>query len=228
MLFNKCLYTFDITELSSMENITEKLNWRYATKKFDSTKKLSEEQFDALKEALRLSPSSYGLQPYKFLVIDNPEIRLQLQHHSWNQAQITEASHLIVFCSFIQITERDIDQHIENTAKIRSIDASTLEGFRLVLRKNILEMQPEAMSEWNSKQCYIALGQLLFACAQLGIDATPMEGFSPDGYDAVLGLKEQNLKAVLVCPVGFRSAEDNYQFNKKVRKSKENLFVSVG
>lgn len=210
-----------------MENIIDQLNWRYATKKFDPTKKLTSEEFTTLLEVLRLSPSSYGLQPYKFLVIENPEIRSQLQLHSWNQSQITEASHLIVFCSFFNLNENLIDEHIQNTAATRSLDIASLEGFRSVLMKNILEMTPEAAREWSKKQCYIALGQLLGACAQLGIDATPMEGFSPEGYDQVLGLKEKNLEAVLACPVGFRSEADSYQFKEKVRKSNENLFLTI-
>jgi nitroreductase len=127
----------------------------------------------------------------------------------------------------LTLNENHIHEHIQNTAATRSLDTTSLEGFRSALMNNLLEMKPELARDWSKKQCYIALGQLLCACAQLGIDATPMEGFSPEGYDQVLGLKEQNLEAVLACPVGFRSETDSYQFKEKVRKSKENLFLTI-
>ena len=202
-----------------MNKIIEDLNWRYATKKFDSTKKISDEDLKIIKESLRLVPSSYGLQPLKFLLIENPSIRQQLKEKSFNQSQIMDASHLFVICSLTEITEDYIDNHIQNMANIRSIS-----GFGNYVKNQILPLKNEYVAEWNAKQAYIAIGQLLHTCATLRIDATPMEGFEKEAYDEILNLKKQGLQSVLVCPIGYRSEEDSNQFLKKVRRSQESLF----
>jgi nitroreductase len=207
-----------------MNKIIEHLNWRYATKKFDSTKKISDEDLEIIKESLRLAPSSYGLQPLKFLLIENPRIRQQLKEKSFNQSQITDASHLFVICSLTEITEDYIDNHIQNTAKIRSVSIDSISGFGNYVKNQILPLKKEYVAEWNAKQAYIALGQLLHTCATLRIDATPMEGFEKEAYDGILNLKKQGLQSVLVCPIGYRSEEDSNQFLKKVRRSQGSLF----
>lgn len=210
-----------------MNKIIEDLNWRYATKKFDSTKKITPENIEIIKESLRLVPSSYGLQPLKYLFIEDSNLRQQLREKSFNQLQITDASHLLVICSFIEITEDYIDKHIENMAEIRSIPTESISGFGNYMKKEILPMEKVKMTEWNSKQAYIALGHLLHTCASLRIDATPMEGFQKEAYDEILKLKQQGLQSVLVCPMGYRSEGDSNQFLKKVRRANESLFEVI-
>jgi nitroreductase len=210
-----------------MKTIIDNLNWRYATKKFDSSKKVSNENLDTLLEVLRLTPSSYGLQPYTFLVIENKEIREKLKEKSWGQSQVTDASHLIVLCSYIDISDHHIDAHVANTAKARGLEVEALKAFGDFMKKTINQLDPEKKQIWNSKQAYIALGQLMHACAEMKIDATPMEGFDPAGYDEVLGLKAKNLHAALVCPIGYRAVDDANQHFKKVRKSREDLIEFI-
>ena len=210
-----------------MNKIIEDLNWRYATKKYDKTKKISAEDFNTIKESLRLSPSSYGLQPLKYIVIENKELREELKIHSFNQSQITDASHMIVFCSFIDIKENHIDQYIENIAKTRNQQIENVVGFGDYMKKEIFPMDKGLLANWNSKQAYIALGQVLHTCASLRIDATPMEGFKADKFDEILGLTEQNFKSILVCAFGYRSSDDTNSSLKKVRKSQNDLFTSI-
>ena len=210
-----------------MKKIIEDLNWRYATKKYDTTKKISTEDFNIIKESLRLSPSSFGLQPLKYIVVENKELREELKMHSFNQSQITDASHMIVFCSLIDIKENHIDQYIENIAKTRSQEIEKIVGFGDYMKKEIFPMDKSLLANWNSKQAYIALGQVLHTCANLRIDATPMEGFKADKFDQILGLTEQNLKSILVCAFGYRSIDDTNSSLKKVRKSHDDLFYTI-
>lgn len=210
-----------------MNKLIEDLNWRYATKKYDITKKISASDFEVIKESLRLAPSSYGLQPLKYLVIENKEFREKLKTHSYNQSQITDASHIVVFCTLIDVNENHIDQYIENTAKTRGQKIESIEGFGAYIKKEIFLMDKEILENWNSKQAYIALGQVLHTCASLRIDATPMEGFNSEKYDELLGLKEQNLKSILVCAFGYRSSEDGNAVLVKVRKSSGDLFITL-
>ena len=208
-------------------NILEALNWRYATKKYDTSKKISAQDLETIKEVLRLTPSSYGLQPLKFLIVENPEIRKELRTHSWGQSPVTDASHLLVFCSYIDVDDQHIDLHIENTANTRKTDVSNLAGYGEFVKTKMKSLALNEKKIWNSKQAYIALGQLLLACAQMGIDATPMEGFESEKYDEILGLTKQNLHAALVCPIGYRSSEDLAQFNTKIRKSSADMFEII-
>ena len=210
-----------------MNKIIEDLNWRYATKKYDNTKKISAEDFNTIKESLRLSPSSYGLQPLKYIVIENKELREELKIHSFNQSQITDASHIIVFCSFIDIDDNHIDKYIENIATTRSQKVEKVVGFGDYMKKEIFPMDKGLLANWNSKQAYIALGQVLHTCASLRIDATPMEGFKAEKYNEVLGFEEQNLKSILVCAFGYRSSDDLNASLAKVRKSSDDLFLFI-
>jgi|APGre2960657404_1045060.scaffolds.fasta_scaffold46105_2 nitroreductase len=210
-----------------MNTIIDNLNWRYATKKFDSSKKINDNDLDTLMEVLRLAPSAYGLQPLRFLVIENAAIREQLKTKSYGQSQITDSSHLIVLCSYIDINDSHIDEHITNTAMTRGIDAGLLTGYGDYMKGSIKKIESEQILVWNSNQAYLALGQLILAAAQMHIDASPMEGFDASGYDEILNLKKQNLHAAVVCAIGYRSEEDGTQHNKKVRKSKSNLFELI-
>ena len=210
-----------------MSNFIQDANWRYATKKFDSTKKVSAEDLTTLKEAIRLSSSSYGLQPYKVLIIENPELRAQLQPVSWGQTQIVDASHLIVFANITNIGETEIDAYFKNLTETRNIPMEALQSYADFMKSKITSLSEEARNIWTSKQTYLALGNLLNAAAELKIDVTPMEGFEPEQYNEILGLKKLGLNASLVAPIGYRHEEDATQHYVKVRKSNEELFLNL-
>ena len=210
-----------------MKKIIEDLKWRYATKKYDPSKKLTEEQVVTIKESLRLTPTAYGLQALKFLMIETPEIREEIKGIAFGQAQVVDASHLIVICSHTHIDESYIDAYAQRVARHRNTPEDKLIQFSEFLKKNLLHLEQEKVEPWNDHQAYIALGQLLHTCASMRVDATPMEGFDAAKLDELLQLKEKGLKSVLLCPVGFRSEEDAYQHLAKVRKSTEEAFETI-
>lgn len=210
-----------------MNTFIKNQNWRYATKKFDATKKISEEDLKTLKEAIQLSTSSYGLQPYKVFIIENQEIRHQLQPASWGQAQIVDASHLFVFANYVTLDESHIDNYISNIAKSREINVENLKGYGDFMKSKILGLQEEKLAVWTSKQTYLALGNLINAAAELKIDVTPMEGFEPEKYNEILKLNEIGLNASLVAPVGYRHEDDTNQHLVKVRKPINELFETI-
>lgn len=199
-------------------DILEKLEWRYAVKKFDSTRKLSAAQLDRLTTATRLSASAYGLQPYKMLVIENPAIRERLKAASWNQPQITDASHLVVFARMSNLNGTHVDDYTNNIAAVRNINPEDLAGFNGMMKGTIKSLDEIGIAAWTSKQAYLALGTLLTAAAAEGIDACPMEGFDAAQYDEILGLKEKGLATVVIAAIGFRAEDDVMQHAKKVRK----------
>ena len=206
--------------------LIEQLNKRYATKKFDASKKLSANDLSTLLEAIRLSASSYGLQAYKVLVVENAEIRKQLRKAAWDQPQITDASLLLVFAFDANFDEKTVDRYVNLIAKTRNIDAYSLSGFGEMM-KGSLSRSKEELQAWLARQVYIALGFGLVAAAELNFDACPMEGFDPSQFDEILGLKEKGLKSVVIMAVGYRSSEDGYQHLAKVRHSKEELFLTI-
>ncbi|SHJ61985.1 NAD(P)H-dependent oxidoreductase [Flavobacterium haoranii] len=210
-----------------MNSFITNQNWRYATKKFDATKKVSNEDLQTLKEAIQLSTSSYGLQPYKVLIIENPEVRKQLQPVSWGQSQIVDASHLIVFANYTNINETHIDNYINNIAQSRKLNVEDLAGYSDFMKSKILALPQEQLAVWTSKQTYLALGNLINAAAELKIDVTPMEGFEPAKYNEILGLNELGLNASLVAPIGYRHDEDVNQHLAKVRKPLDELFETI-
>ncbi len=210
-----------------MKNLLEALNWRYAVKKFDSDKKISDEDFEDLKKALQLSTSSYGLQLYKFLVVKNPEIRQKLVAASWGQTQITDASHLVVFCIPDSLEASQIDEYIDLVSTTRGVPVENLQQYGDFMKNTLLPKEQSDLSEWMAKQTYIALGNLLDAAAVKKIDACPMEGFDSKQYGEILGLKEKGLKAVVVATLGYRSEEDGSQHAAKVRKTQEVLFEEI-
>ena len=159
-----------------MHKIIEDLNWRYAVKKYDASKKLNDEQLSIIKESLRLVPTTYGLQPLKYLIIEDPIIRGKLKLASYGQSQVTEASHLIVLCSFLDIQDEYVDSYMENIIQIRDADSDSTAKFGAYIKQTVSKLSLKEKEEWNSKQAYIALGQLMHTCASLRIDATPMEG----------------------------------------------------
>ncbi|ANQ47818.1 NAD(P)H-dependent oxidoreductase [Flammeovirga yaeyamensis] len=200
-------------------SIIESLNWRYATKKFDPTKKLDEATVNTILEAGNLSASSYGLQPWKIIVVKNEEIRQQLVEHSWGQQQVVDASHLLVIARHSAIAESDVQAFIENISETRGIPQEALAEYKGMMTNTVNNLSDQDKDVWVGKQAYIVLGNLLAVCAELKVDSTPMEGFVPDKYDEILGLDKLGLKSTVLLPIGFRAEDDDYQQLKKVRKS---------
>lgn len=210
-----------------MSDFISNQNWRYATKKFDATKKISSEDLETLKEAIQLSTSSYGLQPYKVFIIENPELRAKIQPFAWGQSQIIDASQLLVFANITNFGETEIDNYIANMAETRGISAESVKGYADFMKMKITALTEEDRNNWTSKQTYLALGNLLNAAAELKIDVTPMEGFEPENVNELLGLKALGLNASLLATIGYRHEEDATQHYKKVRKPKNELFINL-
>ena len=205
------------------------LRWRYATKTFDATRKLPAETWAVLEEALVLSASSFGLQPYRFLVIHDPALRQQLLPHAWNQSQVVDASHLVVFAARTEVTEGEIDAWVQRIALTRGVTPESLSAYRGMMTGSLLSSAFQSLApHWTARQAYIALGNLLASAALLGVDACPMEGFVPSEFDRVLGLPAQGLTAVVCCTLGYRAASDKYAAAPKVRFPASQLVVHVG
>ena len=193
------------------------LEWRYATKAFD-TRKLPDATWAALEESLRLAPSSYGLQPWKFIVVNDPALRAKLRPVSWNQSQVTDASHLVVFARRTEVTETDVNEFFNQMVSERGADATKLEPYRQMMLGGVVKgKDAAAQKDWAARQLYIALGQLMGAAAAMAIDTCPLEGIDPDAYTEILGLKGTGYEVVVACAVGYRSAEDKYAGMKKIR-----------
>ena len=208
--------------------LLDALSWRYATKAFDPTRKISADVWSALEESLVLSPSSFGLQPYRFLVIHDPATRERLLPHAWGQRQVVDASHFVVFAARTSVTEAEIDTFIARIARTRGVTPESLASYRGMMTGMLLSdgFKP-LVPHWTARQAYIALGNLLTSAALLGVDACPMEGFVPVEFDQVLGLPAQGLAAVVCCALGYRSAEDKYALAPKVRSPKADLLKVV-
>lgn len=208
-------------------NSIESLQWRYAVKKFDENKSLSESQITTLKEAFNLTATSYGLQPIKMVVIKNKEIQQQLVEHSWNQQQVVQASHLLVICIPKTYTEKEVESYFDLVKAIRNTPDEILNPFKKMLTGTIASKTQEELSSWTKNQAYIALGNLMTVAANEKIDSCPMEGFVPEKYDEVLGLDKHNLTSVLVLPVGFRAEDDYMKDLKKVRRKTEEVIIEM-
>ncbi len=209
------------------QSIHEALEWRYATKKFDSNQKISEENWKTLEASLRLSPSSYGLQPWKFLVVQNPDIREQLKAVSWNQSQITDCSHLVVFLHKEKLDEAFVQNHLNRVAEVRNIPVESLAGYKEMMISNVVKGKTTDMEPWIQRQVYIAMGFLLETASLLKIDACPMEGLDPKEYDRILGLYGSGYKTVAVVALGYRHLEDAMQKAVKVRFPKEKVIEFI-
>ena len=207
--------------------IIEKLKWRYATKKFDSSRVLSDDQVETLKEAFNLTALSYGLQTLKMVIVADKEKREALVPHSYGQRQVADASHLLVLCIQNEISDTDVEQHFENVKKIRNTPDSVLEPFKNGLTTTINNMPSEKKTNWATRQAYIALGNLMTVCAVEGIDGCPMEGFIPAEIDKALQLGDLGLSSVLMFPVGFRAEDDMFATMKKVRKSLSDTIIEL-
>ncbi len=198
------------------EQLVASLQWRYATKKFDPSRKIPAPIWKALEDSLVLTPSSFGLQPWKFFIIQDQDLRQQLLPHSWNQTQVVEASHLVVFAIKTQIDSEYADRYLERMAEVQGVALEDLTSFGDML-KGFITKPPLNLDEWAVRQVYIALGQFMAAAALLGIDTCPMEGFIPHKYDEILGLPAQGYRSVVLCPAGYRDPNDKYASRAKVR-----------
>jgi nitroreductase len=206
-------------------NLLDALNWRYATKRMNG-KPVPQEKIETIVEAARLAPSSMGLQPYALFVIDNPEVKAKLQPAAYNQPQILEASHLLVFAAWDDVTAEHVDTYIDDIATTRGVPADTLDGFKASLMGIVDGRTKEQKHEWAARQAYIAFGTAIAAAATEQVDATPMEGFVPAQVDEILGLTQKGLRSVTILALGYRDAEQDFLANaKKVRRSR-NLFVA--
>lgn len=209
----------------SGNDLLAQLNWRYAVKKFDSAKKISDENWATLENALIFTPSSYGLQPWKFLVITNPALREKLTPASWNQKQVVDCSHYVVFLVKKTMTEKDIALFINATASARNTPREKLSGYeKMMVGDLVYGTRSKMIREWASHQVYIALGNLMTSAAILEIDTCPMEGFEPEKYDEILDLKNTDYASLVCCAVGYRSSEDAYAKASKVRYGRDELF----
>ncbi len=208
-------------------NFLESLNWRSAIKKFDVSKKISQKDLEDLLTAGNLTPTSGGLQPFKIVVVSNDKLKEQLVAASYNQAQVAEASHLLVFAVEQDIDEGLVDRYIDRAAQVRGKDKESLIGYSQSMKQYISSMDTSSRFNWAKSQAYIGLGFVMAAAAEMRIDSCPMEGIVPDKYQEILGLAAQNLLPVLALPIGYRSDLDVHSKEDKIRKTKENFVIEI-
>lgn len=202
----------------SPTTVLQQLQWRYATKKFDPDRKIPADLWQTLLQSLVLAPSSFGLQPWKFYVIETPELRQALLPYTWNQRQVVDASHLVVFAIKTNLNATDVDRYLARQAEVHQTAVENLQKYGDLV-KGFLQSPPYPLNvdEWSARQVYIALGQFMVTAALLGIDTCPMEGFLPQEYDRILDLPAQGYHTVVLCAAGYRAADDNYATLPKVR-----------
>jgi nitroreductase len=203
---------------TSPEQLLQRLQWRYATKRFDPARKIPTDTWHALEQSLVLAPSSFGLQPWKFLVIDDRALRAELQRQSWNQSQVTAADQYVVIAALRTTTEHDVDRYLERTHEVRGTPVAAMAGYGKVIKDFLVQgWAAKDLFGWNARQAYIALGQFMTAAALLGVDTCPMEGIDANGYDRALGLHGSRYATLCACAAGYRSADDKYAAAPKVR-----------
>ncbi|NQX84611.1 MAG: NAD(P)H-dependent oxidoreductase [Flavobacteriaceae bacterium] len=208
-------------------NIIERLQWRYATKKFDDTQIITETKIEVLKHAFNLTATSYGLQPVKLLLIKDKVLQHELVSHSMNQQQVGQASHVLVFCIVDTVDEAYVEAYFNRIQRIRNTPEEILNGFKNYLIDDFKSKAQVEIDTWATKQAYLTMGNLLTICALEAIDACPMEGFDPKAYDEKLGLAEKGLKSVLVMPIGYRAEDDMFSSLKKVRKTIKDSVIEL-
>ncbi|MES2307715.1 MAG: NAD(P)H-dependent oxidoreductase [Verrucomicrobiota bacterium] len=210
------------------EQLLKSLQWRYATKQFDSTKKIPESTWNVLEEALVLSPSSFGLQPWKFFVVTDMPTRQKLLAHSWNQSQVVDCSHHVVFAIHKDLGEKQIDDFLDSTASVRGIPRASLDGYRGMMVGNLVKgpRQP-IINQWAAHQAYIALGNFMTSAAVIGIDTCPMEGIDAGKYDEILGLVGTDYQTVVACAAGYRAETDKSATLAKVRYPKSKMIQRI-
>lgn len=205
--------------------MNDHLHWRYTTKKFDPSQKVSEKEFCSLLDVLRLSPSSYGLQPWKFVTVSQPEMRARLKEYAWGQPQVVDASHLIVCCARTAIDDAYIRRHMEQISKMRRVGLESLTKYEQSIRNFVRSQTQQELENWIKRQLYIPLGMLLDECAHRKIDACAMEGFDEKKVDAALDLEDQGVTSVVFCGVGYRAADDIYAGLERVRFESKDIFI---
>lgn len=208
--------------------LLDSLNWRYATKAFDPARKISPADWSTLEQALVLTPSSFGLQPWKFVVITDQTVKDSLVPVSWGQRQVADASHIVVMAVKTEIGEADVTAYMENTAKTRGIPVESMDGFKNIIL-GFIANPPFGLTvkDWVTRQVYISLGNLMTSASLLGIDICPMEGFDPEKYNEILGLTKLGLRSVVTCPVGYRAESDKYASLPKVRFPASELVLHI-
>ena len=216
-------------------SIIDSLKWRYATKKFDTDKKVSDADIATLKEAIQLTPSSYGFQLYKVIVVTDQKMKDKLYKESYYQSQIRDCSHLFIFCSYKNVESKHIDEFIDLMEEGRQQDdergyvdkvksKAKIMLYGTIAKADIGRRDKAEALNWMQKQCYLAVSQLMVACADMRIDSCPFEGFSTEAYDKILDLGDRNLTSTVLLPVGYRTEDDRHQFRNKVRKPIDRLF----
>lgn len=211
-----------------MSDLLQKLQWRYAAKKMNPEKSVSEEHVNFILESIRLTASSSGLQPYEVIVVTNPEVRASIVPHAWNQEQINDGSHLLVFAAWDNYTEKRINTMFDLVNEERGFINEGWENYRKMLLNTYPQRDAQTNYEHAARQAYIGLGSALIAAAELKVDSTPMEGFVPEEVDQILGLKERGLRSVILLPLGYRADEGDWLVNlKKVRRSTEKFVTEV-
>ncbi|MEG5171751.1 NAD(P)H-dependent oxidoreductase [Microcoleus sp. B3-D7] len=209
-------------------DLLENLKWRYATKQFDPAKKIAPEIWTALEDALVLTPSSYGLQPWKFLIITSSELKEQLKPHSWNQSQVTDCSHYVVFAIKKNLTAEDVDRFLARTVELRGGTVEAMAGYRNLIVSDLVDgARSFNINQWSTRQTYIALGNFMTCAALLGVDTCPMEGIEPVNYDRLLGLSAKGFTTVVACAAGYRSEADKYASLAKVRFPKSEILETL-
>lgn len=208
-------------------SLKQSLEWRYATKKFDPTKKLSADQLQLLLDTIHLSPSSYGLQQYRILVVEDAAIREQLREAAYGQTQLTDSSQVIVFAAETEINEAYVKKYIDRIVEVRGVERSAVADFENVILGSISRLGEDQKIAWSHKQAYIALGIAMAAASEAGIDSCPMEGFNAGKFDEILGLKEKGLTTSVILCIGHRAEDDHYAHFAKVRKPADELFIHI-
>ena len=204
--------------MSQTKQLLDALQWRYAAKVFDATKKIPADVWDALEQSLVLTPTSYGLQPYHFLIVQDAAKRAELLPNSWGQKQVVDCSHFVVFTARTEMTEADVDRFVKRSAEVRGVPTESLAAYRGMMLGDVVNgPRGKIAHEWAARQCYIALGNLMTTAAVLGVDACPMEGINPPEYDKILGLAGSGYKTVVALALGYRSVNDKYASMAKIR-----------
>lgn len=212
----------------SNETLLQQLRWRYATKSFDPSKKISPADWETLEQALILTPTSYGFQPYRFIVVTDQAVKEQLTPHSWHQKQPSDCSHFVVFAAKKEVTEADVDYYLAHVASVRGIAVEVLAGFKRALMGDIVQgPRSEWQHEWATRQVYIALGNFMTSAALVGVDTCPMEGIVPVKYDEILGLAGKGYHTVVACAAGYRSADCKYATVPKVRYPASEVVIHI-
>lgn len=214
-------------KMDTTTDIVGKLRWRYATKKFDSQKKISDELWQQLEEALVLTPSSYGLSPWKFVVVTDQKVKEELANASFQQPQPRDCSHLVVISRRSKIDKTYVGNYVQLIADTRQVPVDSLDAYSGMMTGFIERSSQSELEEWMAKQCYIALGNLMTTAALLHVDACPMEGFNKSAYDKIIGLADHGLNSVVLCALGYRDQEDKYANQKKVRHAASDVVLHI-